>query len=174
MECLQYFCDFLYDFIVLLKENSEWLCTIALSVFAYMQYRIILKQKNLSLLDRRLELKNNFENYVDEKLKNYLEPELNIDAFKENYENMTKMAGDAFMLFNKDISERIMRLAERFEELKTSAHYNMRKNKKDDLGIYNLHDGEFKKDYGQIHAQINHQKNLLVADMHLIMRKDKV
>ncbi len=174
MECLQYFCDFLYDFIVLLKENSEWLCAIALSVFAYMQYRIILKQKNLSLLDRRLELKNNFENYVDEKLKNYLEPELNIDAFKENYENMTKMAGDAFMLFNKDISERIMRLAERFEELKTSAHYNMRKNKKDDLGIYNLHDGEFEKDYGQIHAQINHQKNLLVADMHLIMRKDKV
>lgn len=174
MECLQYLCDFLYDFIVLLKENSEWLCAIALSVFAYMQYRIILKQKNLSLLDRRLELKNNFENYVDEKLKNYLEPELNIDAFKENYENMTKMAGDAFMLFNKDISERIMRLAERFEELKTSAHYNMRKNKKDDLGIYNLHDGEFEKDYGQIHAQINHQKNLLVADMHLIMRKDKV
>ena len=87
---------------------------------------------------------------------------------------MTKMAGDAFMLFNKDISEKIMRLAERFEELKASVHYNMRKNKKDDLGVYNLHDGEFEKDYGQIHAQINHQKNLLVADMHLIMRKDKV
>ena len=159
MECLQCFCNFLRDFIVLLKENSEWLCAIALSVFAYMQYRIILKQKNLALLDRRLELKNNFENYVDERLKKYLEPELNIDAF---------------MLFNKDISERIMRLAERFEELKTSVHYNMRKNKKDDLGVYNLHDGEFEKDYGQIHAQINHQKNLLVADMHLIMRKDKV
>lgn len=174
MECLQCFCNFLRDFIVLLKENSEWLCAIALSVFAYMQYRIILKQKNLALLDRRLELKNNFENYVDERLKKYLEPELNIDAFKENYENMTKMAGDTFMLFNKDISERIMRLAERFEELKTSVHYNMRKNKKDDLGVYNLHDGEFEKDYGQIHAQINYQKNLLVADMHLIMRKDKV
>ena len=78
------------------------------------------------------------------------------------------------MLFNKDISERIMRLAERFEELKTSVHYNMRKNKKHDLGVYKLHDGEFEKDYGQIHAQINHQKNLLVADMQLIMRKDRV
>ena len=78
------------------------------------------------------------------------------------------------MLFNKDISEKIMRLAERFEELKTSVHYNMQKNKKDDLCVYNLHGGEFEKDYGQIHAQINHQKNLLVADMHLIMRKDRV
>ena len=174
MSCLMCVCCLLQNIFIFLKENSEWLCAIALSVFAYMQYRIILKQKNLALLDRRLELKNNFENYVDERLKKYLEPELNIDAFKENYENMTKMAGDAFMLFNKDISERIMRLAERFEELKTSVHYNMRKNKKDDLGVYNLHDGEFEKDYGQIHAQINHQKNLLVADMHLIMRKDKV
>ena len=72
MECLQCFCNFLRDFIVLLKENSEWLCAIALSVFAYMQYRIILKQKNLALLDRRLELKNNFENYVDERVKNNL------------------------------------------------------------------------------------------------------
>ena len=174
MECLQCFCNFLRDFIVLLKGNSEWLYAIALAVFACMQYRIILKQKNLALLDRRLELKNKFESYVDERLKKYLEPELNINAFKENYENMTKMAGDACMLFNKDISEKIMRLAERFEELKTSVHYNMQKNKKDDLGVYKLHDGEFEKDYGQIHTQINHQKNLLVADMHLIMRKDKV
>lgn len=30
MECLQCFCNFLCDFIVLLKENSEWLCAIAL------------------------------------------------------------------------------------------------------------------------------------------------
>ena len=89
-----------------------------------------MKQKNLALLDRRLELKNKFESYVDERLKNYLEPELNINAFKENYENMTKMAGDACMLFNKDISEKIMRLAERFEELKTSVHYNSKRTKK--------------------------------------------
>ena len=130
MEFLQCFCNFLCDFIVLLKENSEWLCAIALAVFACMQYRIILKQKNLALLDRRLELKNKFESYVDERLKNYLEPELNINAFKENYENMTKMAGDACMLFNKDISEKIMRLAERFEELKTSVHYNSKRTKK--------------------------------------------
>lgn len=32
MECLQCFCNFLCDFIVLLKENSEWLCAIALAV----------------------------------------------------------------------------------------------------------------------------------------------
>ena len=130
MECLQCFCGFLHDFIVLLKDNSQWICAITLSAFAYMQYRIILKQKNLALIDRRLELINKFGTHVDERLKNYLEPELNIDALKENYENMTKMAGDAFMLFNKDISERIMRLAERFEELKTSVHYNMQKTKK--------------------------------------------
>ena len=174
MEYLKCVCDIIRNFALFLKENSEWLCAIALAVFAYMQYRIILKQKNLALFDRRLELKNKFQDYVDERLKNYLEPELNIDAFKENYENMTKMAGDAFMLFNKDISERIMRLAKGFEELKTAVHYNMRKSKKDDLGVYNLHDGEFEKDYGQIHAQINCQKNLLVADMHLVMQKDKV
>lgn len=174
MECLRCFCCLLQNIFIFLKENSEWLCAIALAIFAYMQYRIILKQKNLALLDRRLELKNKFQDYVDERLKNYLEPELNIDAFKENYENMTKMAGDVFILFNKDLSERIMRLAERFEELKTSVHYNMRKNKKHDLGVYKLHDGEFEKDYGDIHAQINHQKNLLVADMQFIMRKNKV
>lgn len=174
MECLQCFGNLLYNFIVLLEDNSQWICAIALAVFAYMQYRIILKQKNLALLDKRLELKSKFENYVDEKLKNYLKPELNIDTFKENYESMAKVAGDAFILFNKDISERIMRLAEKFEELKTSVHYNMRKNEKHDLGVYKLNDGEFEKDYGQIHAQINHQKNLLVADMQLIMRKDKV
>ena len=97
MEYLQCVCDIIKNFALFLKENSEWLCAIALSVFAYMQYRIILKQKNLALLDRRLELKNNFENYVDDRLKNYLEPKLNIDAFKENYENLTKMAEDVLI-----------------------------------------------------------------------------
>ena len=55
MEYLQCVCDIIKNFALFLKENSEWLCAIALSVFAYMQYRIILKQKNLALLDRRLE-----------------------------------------------------------------------------------------------------------------------
>lgn len=167
MECLR-------NFIVLLKDNSQWICAIALAVFAYMQYRIILKQKNLTLLDRRLELKNKFENHVDNKLKNCLEPKLNIKALSDNYEDMAKIAGDSHILFNRDISERIMNLAQKFEELKTAIHYNLRKHKKTDLGFNKLHDGEFEKDYGKIHAQINYQKNLLLADMQLLIRHDKV
>ena len=115
MECLASVCCLVQNIFIFLKENSEWLCAIALAVFAYMQYKVILKQKNLAFIDRRLELKNKFQNYADGKLKNCIESKLNIDVFKENYENMTKIAKDAYILFNKDISERIMKLAERFE-----------------------------------------------------------
>lgn len=174
MDYLQCFCYFLYDFVVLLKDNSQWLCAIALVAFACMQYNVVLKQKNLALLDKRLKLKNDFDIHVDNKLKTCLEPELNIEAFNENYESMSKMAGDAYILFSKDISEEIMNLAKNFEELRTSIDYNICKNKKHDLGIYKSHDGQFKKDFGKLHAQIGYQKNLIIADMQLIMRKDKV
>ncbi len=130
MGCLECFCDLLYKPIVWLKDNSQEISTIVLAVFAGMQYYVVMKQKNLALLDKRLKLKNYFENHVDDKLKNCLEPKLNIDTFKENYENMTKMAGDAYILFNRDISEKIMNLAQKFEELKTAIHYYLRKNKK--------------------------------------------
>ena len=174
MEYLQCVCDIIKNFALFLKENSEWVCAITLAIFAYMQYNIILKQKNLVLLDKRLKLKNDFENYIDNKLKKCLEPELNVKVFEENYEKMTKIAGDAYILFGKDISEKIMNLAKSFEELRTSIDYNICKNKKHDLGIYKSHDGQFEKDFGKLHAQIGYQKNLIIADMQLIMRKDKV
>ena len=174
MEYLQCVFDIIKNFAILLKENSEWICAITLAVFAYMQYNIVLKQKNLALLDKRLKLKNDFEIHVDNKLKKCLKPELNVEAFDENYESMIKMAGDAYILFSKDISEKIMNLAKNFEELRTSADYNICKNKKRDLGIYKTHDGEFEKDFGKLHAQIGYQKNLIVADMQAVMCKDKV
>ena len=174
MEYLQCVCDIIKNFALFLKGNSEWVCAITLAIFAYMQYNIILKQKNLALLDKRLKLKNDFDIHVANKLKTCLEPELNIEAFNENYESMTKMASDAYILFSKDISEEIMNLAKNFEELRTSIDYNICKNKKYDLGIYKSHDGQFEKDFGKLHAQIGYQKNLIIADMQLIMRKDKV
>lgn len=48
------------------------------------------------------------------------------------------------------------------------------KNKRGDIVFYNAHDGEFEKDFGKLIVQINFQKNLLIADMQLIMREDKV
>lgn len=174
MDYLQCFYDSLCYVFKLLKDNSQWICAIALVTFAYMQYNVVWKQKNLALLDKRLKLKNDFDIHVDNKLKKCLEPELNVEVFKENYENMTKMAGDAYILFNKDISEKIINLAKNFEELRTSIDYNIRKNKKHDLGIYKSHDGQFEKDFGKLHTQIGYQKNLIIADMQLIMRKDKV
>lgn len=50
----------------------------------------------------------------------------------------------------------------------------MCKNKKHDQWVYKLHDSEFEKDYGKILAQINNEINLIVSDMQLIMREDKV
>lgn len=174
MDYLKCFYELICYVFTALKDNSQWICAIALVVFGGMQYNVVLKQKNLILLDKRLKLKNDFENYIDNKLKKCLEPELNVKVFEENYEKMTKIAGDAYILFSKDISEKIMNLAKSFEELRTSIDYNICKNKKHDLGIYKSHDGQFEKDFGKLHAQIGYQKNLTIADMQLIMRKDKV
>ena len=163
-----------------LQRNAEWISTIVIATFTVglwwlncKQCDINLKQKNLILLEKRLDLKNKFERYVNDKLKNCLEPTFNIDVFKENFENMTNMAGDAFLLFNKDISERIMDLAKEFESLKTAIHYNIRKNRGDDLSAFESL-GEIEKDTTKPYGQITHKKNLLVADMLLIMQGDKV
>lgn len=167
------FCEIISSIFNFLQKNASWICAIALAYYAHMQYNIILKQKNLALLEKRLNLKNKLKEYVDEKLKTCLEPKLNVEIFKGSFENMIDMANDAHILFNKDISEKTINLAKELEELKTAIHYNIRKNQGEDVRTLELL-SETEKDYGYIHAQINQNKNLLIEKMHQVMQGDKV
>lgn len=136
--------------------------------FACIQWKVTEKQHNLALLEKILDLKNKFECFVDGLLKNCMEPTLNIEVLQNSFNDFTKLAGEAYLLFSKDISERIMDLAREFETLRTAIHYNLDKNRGMDLSIW----GEVEKDINKPYGQITYQKNVLEADMHLIMSKD--
>lgn len=145
----------------------------ATAFFACMQWKVMKEQKNLLLLEKRLVLKNKFESFVDEKLRKCVEPKLNTEILRETYENLTNISGEAFLLFGKNISEKIVDIAKDFEILKTAISYNIRKNSGGDWSILESF-GEVEKDISKLYAQITHNKNLLIMDMHSIMREDKV
>lgn len=141
--------------------------------FACTQWNVTERQHNLALLEKRLDLKNKFECFVDSKLKNCLEPKLNIEVLQNSFNDFTKLAGEAYLLFGKEISEKIMNLAREFESLRTAIHYNLNRNRDVDLSILESW-GEIEKDISKPYGQITYKKNVLVADMHLIMRKDMI
>ena len=141
---------------------------------AWWQGKIQKKQHNLALLEKRLSLKNKFENYVNNKLKECLEPKLNPEALRDTFFDLTNISGDAFLLFSKDISENIMQLAQKFEELKTAIHYNKDKDQGNSLNFYKTIEGYFEKDISKVYSKISHESTVLINEMHLIMREGKI
>ena len=139
---------------------------------AWWQGRIQSKQHNLALLDKRLDLKAKFEDYTKNKLERCLSPKPNENELSETYDELTNIAGDAYLLYGKDISEKIMELAQLFEDLKTAIYYHNTKNQGGDLSLYK--DLNYEPDISEVHAKATYKMNLLVAGMHLIMREGKI
>lgn len=146
----------------------------AAAFFACTQWKVTEKQHNLSLLEKRLSLKNKFENYVNNKLKECLEPEMKPEALKDTFSDLTNISGDAYLLFSKDISENIMQLAHKFEELKTAIHYKRDKDQGKNLSFYKTFEDSFEKDISKVYSKISHESAVLVNEMHLIMREGKI
>lgn len=143
----------------------------AAAFFACTQRKVAERQHNLALLEKRLDLKNKFECFVDRKLDDCMKPGLNTGNLQNVFEELTKFSDEAYMLFGKDISERIMDLAKEFETLKTAIHYNLNKNQGMDLSIIESC-GKIEKDISKPYGQITYKKNIVVTDMHFIMRRD--
>lgn len=160
-----------FDYIVGIGPIIAALIAVGIALW---QGKIQEKQKNLALLEKRLNLYYKFQKYVEDKLKNCLEPQLNVSVLKESYENLTNFSGEAFLLFNKDISDKIMDLAKVFEELKTSIHYNIAKNDFQNSIFYEDKEVNYEKDISVVYGKATNGKNLLLGEMHLIMREDKI
>lgn len=141
---------------------------------AWWQGKIQKKQHNLALLEKRLSLKNKFENYVNNKLKECLESKLNPEALRDTFSDLTNISGDAYLLFSKDISENIMLLAQKFEELKTAIHYKKDKDQGKSLSFYKAIKGDFEKDISKVYGEISYTSAVLINEMHLIMREGKI
>lgn len=140
---------------------------------ACMQWNITNKQHNLALLEKRLALKNKFENYVDDKLRNCVTPALNFEILYETYDNLTNISGDAYLLFSQSISDKIMNIAKDFETLKSAVHYAKNRIDGNSAGFYNEYE-DTKPDISTCYGQIVQEKNLLVAEMHLMMREKQI
>lgn len=141
--------------------------------FACTQWKVAERQHNLALLEKRLDLKNKFESFVDKKLNECMGSELNIGTLDNVFEELTKFSGEACLLFNVEISEKMVDLAREFGFLRTAIHYNLSKKLGADLSVLETW-GKIEKDISKPYGQISYKKNVLVADMHLIMRGDKV
>ena len=67
-----------------------------------------------------------------------------------------------------------MDLAKIFEELKTSIRYNIAKNDYRNPIFYENKEVNYEKDISVIYGKATHNKNLLLGEMHLLMREDKI
>ena len=76
-----------------LQCNAEWICAIIISLFATLQWHISKKQKNLMLLERRLELKKNFNLFTTKIMETTSYPQKDLEKLsnEELYEMLKNL-----------------------------------------------------------------------------------
>lgn len=146
----------------------------AAAFFACTQWRVTEKQHNLALLEKRLSVTKKLETLIKDKVDKSMEQRPNPQFLEGIYAELKNIAGESFILFNKNISENIMDLANKIKELKTSIQYNEAKNQGKSLIWFEQTNKTFEKDMFKIYGVIVHNSNELIADMHLIMREGKI
>ena len=146
----------------------------AAAFFACTQWRVTEKQHNLALLEKRLSVTKKLETLIKDKVDKSMEQRPNPQFLEGIYAELKNIAGESFILFNKNISENIMDLANKIKELKTSIQYNEAKNQGKSLIWFEQINKTFEKDMFKIYGVIVHNSNELIADMHLIMREGKI